>query len=350
MKILFVNDYKKHSGTENFIKDCMNWLRREGHESDIAFPPKDIPPFGEEIIKTKIDMYKPDVIHFNNCCIVGMENVRYAIDEGYKCLLTMHDYWPLCRSRLFMKFDTRQCDNRDWNNCRCQHRMVNIKDNFLIRDTLKDLHIVTICDFMQDKLREFDFRGKVSTILDGIDMSNIEKPAEKVGNHVMWSGRPCIEKGFNFFVKLGRILHHEYDIEPVFTTSVKELQPNIPDYITFKGRLPYNEYTQLMNEALAYVLTVFWHEPAALPQIEAQARGVPPVVFDVGGLKEYIKNAETGFIIPPYDVDMMARFINDLKETPDMRAELGQNAREHALENLSIDRMMKEYMDLYGRL
>lgn len=350
MKILFVNDYKKHSGTENFIKDCMNWLEREGHECDIAFPPKDLPPFGEEIIKTKIDMYQPDVIHFNNCCIVGMENVRYAIDEGYKCLLTMHDYWPLCRSRLFMKFDTQQCNNRDWNNCKCVHRMVNIKDNFLVRETLDCLQIVTICDFMQKRLREFGFSGKIQTILDGIDMSNIEEPSETVGNHVMWSGRPCIEKGFNFFIKLGRELHYKYDIEPVFTTSVKELQPSVPDYISFKGKLPYDEYTRLMNEALAYVLTVFWHEPAALPQIEAQARGVPPVVFDVGGLSDYIKDGVTGRLISPYDVEEMARVINKFKEEPEYRNILSKYAVKHARENLSIDRMMKEYMELYKGL
>jgi len=203
---------------------------------------------------------------------------------------------------------------------------------------------------MQEKLREFGFGGKITTILDGIDMSKIEEPAETVGNHVMWSGRPCVEKGFNFFIKLGRILHSEYDIEPVFTTSVKELQPNVPDYISFKGRLPYDEYTQLMNEALSYVLTVLWHEPAALPQIEAQARGVPPVVFDVGGLSDYIMDGETGVLIEPYDVHEMARRINEFKMNKTLREEMGIRAREHALKNLSIDRMMKEYMEVYKGL
>lgn len=350
MRILYVNDYKKFSGTENFVADCIKWMKAHDHEVEFVAPPRDIPPFGEENVKAIVDSFEPEIVHFNNICIVGTENVNYVAKKDIPYLLTMHDYYPVCRARTFLINDTMRCNNRNWGNCQCPHRMVNIRGNQDIFDSMEQGIIITICEYMEKILREFGYSGNVETVLDGVDLSMLDPNLIRDGhnNQIMWSGRVCPEKGFSFYVKLASIL--EEWVKPILTVS-QEIDPKtIPPKIDYKGRMPKEDYYKEMGSSAFFLLTTLWPEPAALPQIEAQARGTPVIYFNDGGLPEYIPDGISGIAIEPYDVYDMAETIEMCINNEKWWRELSKGAVKHAHENLTLERQMKDYMKVYNRL
>jgi glycosyltransferase involved in cell wall biosynthesis len=68
---------------------------------------------------------------------------------------------------------------------------------------------------------------------------------------------------------------------------------------------------------------------------EAQAAGVPVVAWKRGGPTVTVIDGTTGYLIKPFDQKKMAEKIVYLLENPKVRNKMGQDAREHILENFS---------------
>ncbi|MCZ7535466.1 MAG: glycosyltransferase [Acidimicrobiia bacterium] len=71
--------------------------------------------------------------------------------------------------------------------------------------------------------------------------------------------------------------------------------------------------------------------PAVL--IEAAFTGVPAVATDVGGVREIVRDAETGFVVAPGDPVALAAALRDALAAP---SELGERARTHCLARFEI--------------
>ncbi len=81
--------------------------------------------------------------------------------------------------------------------------------------------------------------------------------------------------------------------------------------------------------------------------IEAMAAGLPVLSTNVGGADELITNGVTGRLVPPANPELLARAAAHLLENPNERALMGQAARRRAVSEFGLDRMVREYEDLY---
>jgi glycosyltransferase involved in cell wall biosynthesis len=84
--------------------------------------------------------------------------------------------------------------------------------------------------------------------------------------------------------------------------------------------------------------------------IEAQAAGKPVLVSDAGGLPEMVLHGKTGFISPVGRSDVISHHLKLLLENDEYRKQLGYNAETWAIENWSLDTMLKRLMSVYGSL
>jgi sugar transferase (PEP-CTERM/EpsH1 system associated) len=82
--------------------------------------------------------------------------------------------------------------------------------------------------------------------------------------------------------------------------------------------------------------------------LEAMATGLPVVATKVGGNPELVADSETGVLVPPADPDALAGALRDYVSDGDLRVAHGAAARRRAVDVFSIDRMLKEYEDLYA--
>jgi glycosyltransferase involved in cell wall biosynthesis len=79
---------------------------------------------------------------------------------------------------------------------------------------------------------------------------------------------------------------------------------------------------------------------------EAMACGVPGIVTDVGDC-EYLVG-DTGRVVPPRNATALADSILEvISLRDDIRAELGKRARERIVKEFSIERVVRQYTDLY---
>jgi len=80
-----------------------------------------------------------------------------------------------------------------------------------------------------------------------------------------------------------------------------------------------------------------WREAAGLVLLEAQACGVPVVVFDSGGAPEMLDDGRTGVVVPERDRSALAAAIVDvLRLSANDRARMGQAARAFVVEHRSL--------------
>ncbi|MGH7966026.1 MAG: glycosyltransferase family 4 protein [Candidatus Binatia bacterium] len=84
--------------------------------------------------------------------------------------------------------------------------------------------------------------------------------------------------------------------------------------------------------------------PRAL--LEAQSAGLPVVTTDTTGCPEIVRDGLTGFVVP-YQADRMAERITQLLESPQLRRELGREARGWITRTFNWDCMADRYAGLF---
>ncbi len=126
---------------------------------------------------------------------------------------------------------------------------------------------------------------------------------------------------------------------------VKEL--NIAENFRFLGtRLDSSDLLKIMD---IFVFPSLW-EGFPLALAEAMYQGKAIVASDIPQLREMIVDDTVGILVPPKDSEILAEAINRLISNVELRESLGNNARSYAISNLCLDRMVKDYKELYIQL
>lgn len=92
------------------------------------------------------------------------------------------------------------------------------------------------------------------------------------------------------------------------------------------------------------VQTSLW-EGMPITVIEAMVAGIPVVVTDVVGNRDVVAPGESGFVAQ--DEDELAYYVEKLVKNPVLRQEMGRCAREIAIKRFSLDRLIKELVEIY---
>ena len=93
-------------------------------------------------------------------------------------------------------------------------------------------------------------------------------------------------------------------------------------------------------------MTSLW-EGLPISTIEALSCGLVPIVNDVDGQREIIKDGFNGFLIKPHDIKSIEEKILLLINNPDLKNKMSDNAKNSIDYTFSIDHMIKQHEDLY---
>ena len=108
------------------------------------------------------------------------------------------------------------------------------------------------------------------------------------------------------------------------------------DAVRFLGFVPEEEKRRLLRRAWSVVLASP-KEGWGISNVEAAACGTPALASDSPGLRESVRQGETGFLVPHGDVRALADRMLQLAADPALVARLGRGARTFA-EQLSWER------------
>jgi glycosyltransferase involved in cell wall biosynthesis len=160
-------------------------------------------------------------------------------------------------------------------------------------------------------------------------------------------------KNYPFLMKAFRILfRRNKDLKLIcvgdgyYLSDIKRmaLEYDLERAVIFTGRSRHvAEYLSTMD------VFVLCSSKEGFPNVLLQAMsvGLPVVSADVGGCGEIITHMKNGILYPSNDLGKFIEAVERLKTEPDFANRLGSNAKRSIKENLSLDRMIKEYTIFY---
>lgn len=89
------------------------------------------------------------------------------------------------------------------------------------------------------------------------------------------------------------------------------------------------------------------NEGVPMTVLEAMAAGVPVLATRVGGLPEVVREGHTGVLVEPNSVAAIEQGLMTLLTAPDLRVQMGLQARRLAEMRHSCESMAREHMELY---
>ncbi|UJP64870.1 glycosyltransferase family 4 protein [Mongoliitalea daihaiensis] len=84
--------------------------------------------------------------------------------------------------------------------------------------------------------------------------------------------------------------------------------------------------------------------------LEYMALGKPVIANDAGGTKEIVRHNHNGYLITDESPNQIAKMIHELLEDPEQRRLMGKRSKQRILEDFSLDRMGKEFEEVYHKL
>jgi glycosyltransferase involved in cell wall biosynthesis len=84
------------------------------------------------------------------------------------------------------------------------------------------------------------------------------------------------------------------------------------DLVTFHGFIPAERLRSFYQEATAVLVPSVWPEPMGLVGLEAMRFSLPVVAFDAGGVSEWLRDGENGFLVPWMNTERFAAAIDTL--------------------------------------
>jgi glycosyltransferase involved in cell wall biosynthesis len=88
-------------------------------------------------------------------------------------------------------------------------------------------------------------------------------------------------------------------------------------------------------------------ENMPLAMLEAMSCELPVVSSDVGGIPEFVKHGNTGFLHTLRRPEMMASAVAELLKNEELRGSIGRRAREAVIKNYSSNIIVSKYEKFY---
>ncbi len=108
-----------------------------------------------------------------------------------------------------------------------------------------------------------------------------------------------------------------------------------------------------MEQATLLVFPSLVPETLGIVGLEALARGVPVVASDVGGVREWLINGQTGLLVPPANARAIAEAVNRLLDSPHLRLAMGHRGIELITQKFNcqshVSRLVGIYQEAAGR-
>ena len=108
-----------------------------------------------------------------------------------------------------------------------------------------------------------------------------------------------------------------------------------------------NDVERILDALDVFVYPSTWSEAFGFAIAEAMIKSLPVIASDVGGIPELIEIGKTGFLVPKENSSKLAAAIETLYFDTPLRMRMGQKAAETARVKFGLDRMIREYLDVY---
>jgi glycosyltransferase involved in cell wall biosynthesis len=203
-----------------------------------------------------------------------------------------------------------------------------------------DVDYVTISDFQRVRER----MPRIRTIHHGLD-SSLYECRDNRREYLSFLGRIAPIKGTHLAIEVakrsGIPLKIAGEVQPMYRDYYeREIKPHIDGrFIEYVGEADLAGKNELLGNSMAMLFPIQWDEPFGLVMIEAMACGTPVLAFAGGSVREIVKDGVSGYI---------CRDVDDMAERAKSLSFPCQQVRAYVDRYFTLDRMVDQYVQLYG--
>lgn len=170
------------------------------------------------------------------------------------------------------------------------------------------------------------------------------------------AGRLVPEKGVDVLLRaLARVVHRHPRARLVVAGDGPERgslhrlaeASGLGHHVEFTGRLDRDALFDRLRSSWVACVPSVWEEPFGMIAAEAQMHGVAVLASRTGGLTEIVGDGETGFLVPPGDVDATADRLESVFSDPERALSLGRRGHLRARDVFGLDASAARFEGLY---
>ena len=369
-RIRFANQYAGIiGGIERYMERTAQLLRQNGFTVDCCYAEK---TQDSDRFLAAFDHAEPisDAIkrNGNDYDLTVLHKVRdaaavRALRNSGRTAVFIHDHEYYCPRRAYYYPVTRNNCSRAYSKflCGCCAMLRRpspdntFRANFggfasLWREIRACDEFIVLSEFMRDILvRQGIPAEKITLIPPAITIPDMVSPDETDGvPHILAIGQLIRGKGVDQLLTTMHSVKTPCVLDIVGTGNdeayLKQLAEPLGEKVVFHGYTPNPD--DAFRGIRAVVLPWRWQEPFGLVGPEALAHGVPLVGFDVGAIRDYLADGQTGILVPPGDTDALAKAIDRILNTPDEARAMGLRGRELVSARFTDAALLNGWQDL----
>jgi colanic acid biosynthesis glycosyl transferase WcaI len=226
-------------------------------------------------------------------------------------------------------------------------------------------------DFVEHLLCKKVLPHKIVQIPNWVDV-NFIRPLPKEDNQfrvthkltdkfvVLYSGNIALTQGLETVIEAATRLCHIPDIVIVIVGEEAALQ-RLQQYCDTCGAInvillplqPREELPEMLAAADVGLVVqkhnvISFNMPSKIQVLLASGRALVASVPATGTAARVVKQSGGGIVVPPEDPDALAATILELYHQPDKVKVLGENSREYALDNYTLEQALDQYEKLFA--
>lgn len=329
----------------------------------VNFAHKDV----EELFKTILIKFSPDIVHFHNIIGLSVGLIHIAKQRGIKTVLTLHDHWGFCFKNTLIKNNNDIC--QDFTRCSDCVPTIPGENNLNFPMRMRQ-------DFLAMQLEEVDAfispsrylantyvsacipKEKMHVIWNGIDVgkfSHIKKVPDP--NHIRFTfiGYFGKHKGIHILLDALQYLNNKQKITinligdgELFTQYKNEVNDkNLRDIVKFWGKIKNIEDAYAQTDV--FVLPSIWPENQPVSITEAMSAGIPVIASNGGGIPELIEHGKTGFLFEMGNARDLAKKMSEFIEEFGKIRVFGVNAFEK-IKRVTLENQVKKIIEVYNQI
>jgi len=307
--------------------------------------------FYSEAFRSHLERIKPDVVHFHHLMHWGANCLKICAELGVRTVLTLHDFNLICANSVLLKDDRDLCDGGGVvGNCSNCINTDMLQFDEWNAETMEDAIAMAGPERRSFHQRALKFADVVvspsQTLIDRFHAAGMltdqrtelviygypgERQASRVRDmseplRVGYVGGIYPSKGVHVLIDALAILAKDPEV-PV-SLEVHGHLDWFPDYVAplraaaqgaqveFKGPFPPGRAADVLAGFDVLVVPSIWYENRPITISEAFLAAVVPVVTDLGGMAESVRDGVDSLVFPRGDSKALATVLKRMATEP----------------------------------
>lgn len=388
MKILrIVSSGYEEGGVENGIKIVQPLFEEKGHVVKIfssdARP--DLPHFNHFTYKSPKDTFLGRFLYtFNIYAYRELKKVLKDFNPDVVCVHTIGNASPAVLLPLknyptvymvhgpefFVKSQRAWCfprqyfnsDIQDLNNLnligKIRYLYFLLTDEIIYKIALKNIDFfVTLSGYMH-RLLEKDGITNIFVQYGTELMKYTPLSKDNLKNNILYVGRLEVYKGVDYLIKaMSKVVETLPNARLVIAGEGTEMEKlkklthslSLGENVEFIGKVSRPQVEDLYRSSSIVVVPSVWDEAFGKIGVEAMSVGRPVIASNVGGISDWLKHGENGYLIEPKDSTQISDAVIGLFSNKELLVKMGERGRELSLNfdiNKHVERMMEIFTDV----